>query len=285
VDELSGKVAFVTGSAGGIGRGIARACLEAGMKVVLADLDEGALEQSAAELNDGGAGVMTVALDVTDRDGWARAARDVSAAMGPVQLLVNNAGVSVSTLGLRLDETGPELWDRVVGINLTGVYNGVRTFLGGMRAAGAGHIVSTSSMAGLLGGASMLAPYCASKFAVVGFSEALRAEVAEDGIGVSVLCPGGVRTELWRSSRAVLGLPEVDELSPELSSRSASTASDAMDPYEVGLRVIEGVVADEPYIFTDATCRDDLNGRHQRLLDACDRAEAFSRPGIVSRGV
>jgi NAD(P)-dependent dehydrogenase (short-subunit alcohol dehydrogenase family) len=276
LDELSGKVAFVTGSAGGIGLGIARACVEAGMKVVLADIDEGALEQSAAELNAAGAGVMTVALDVTDRDGWERAARDVSAAMGPVQLLVNNAGVSVSTLGLRLDETGPELWDRVVGINLTGVYNGVRCFLGGMRAAGSGHIVSTSSMAGLLGSAPMLAPYCASKFAVVGFSEALRAEVAGYGIGVSVLCPGGVRTELWRSSRTVLGLPEVDDLAPELSRLSASTASDAMDPDEVGLRVLEGVVADELYIFTDATCRDDLAARQQRLLDACDRAEAFA---------
>lgn len=247
------------------------------MKVVLADVDEEALERAAAELSSAGAGVMTVALDITDRDGWARAAHDVSAEMGPVQLLVNNAGVSVSTLGLRLDETGPELWDRVVEINLTGVYNGVRCFLEGMRAAGAGHIVSTSSMAGLLGSAPMLAPYSASKFGVVGFSEALRAEFAEYGIGVSVLCPGGVRTGLWRSSRAVLGLPEVDELSSELSSLSASTLSDAMDPYEVGLRVIEGVVADELYILTDPSYRDHLTDRHQRLLDACDRAEAFSR--------
>jgi len=175
MDELPGKVALVTGSAGGIGLGIARACAGAGMKVVLSDIDEAALEQAAAELEETGADVMAVPLDVTDRDGWARAARDVPAAMGPVQLLVNNAGVS--TNGMLFEEIGPELWDRVVSINLTSVYNGVHYFLEGMLAAGGGHIVSTSSMGGLAGFPG-LSPYSATKFAVVGLSESLRAELA-----------------------------------------------------------------------------------------------------------
>jgi NAD(P)-dependent dehydrogenase (short-subunit alcohol dehydrogenase family) len=275
VENLSGKVAFVTGSAAGIGFGIARACAEAGMKVACADIDERALEQATAELSAAGAEVMGVALDVTDREGWARAARDVHAALGPVQLLANNAGVTVSTLGLRFDETGPELWDRVISINLTGVYNGVHAFLDGMRAAGAGHIVNTSSMAGLLAG-PRLAPYCASKYAVVGLSEALRAELAESGIGVSVLCPAGVRTQLWRSSRAVLGLPELDSLPQELSSLSASTSPEAMDPYEVGLRVLDAVAADELFVFTDPEQRAWVTERHERLLHAFDRAAAFA---------
>ena len=273
VKELSGKVAFVTGSAGGIGLGIARACAEAGMKIVLSDIDGPALEESAAELaKDTGAEVIAVPLDVTDRDGWARAAREVPAALGPVQLLVNNAGVS--TLGLRFDEVGPELWDRVININLTGVYNGVHYFLDGMRTAGGGHIVNTSSMGGLMG-VPALAPYSASKFAVVGLSEVLSADLAEWGIGVSVLCPGGVRSRLWRTSRAVRGLPDTDIPPSDASGQSAGP--DGMDPYEVGRRVLDAVSADELYIITHPEFRQYVTQRHERMMHGFDRAEAFAR--------
>lgn len=200
--DLAGKVAFITGAAGGIGLGIARACAHAGMKVVLADIDEVVLQQSAADLIARGAEATAFPLDVTDRDGWARAREAVSSSVGPVQLLVNNAGVS--TLGMRVEEIGPELWDRVIAINLTGVYNGVHYLLDGMRDAGGGHIVNMSSAAGLFG-AALLAPYAATKFAVVGLLEVLQAELAEHGIGVSVVCPGGVRSRLWRTSRVVRG--------------------------------------------------------------------------------
>jgi len=174
------------------------------MKIALSDIDERTLEQSVLKLTNRGADVMAVPLDVTNRDGWARAARDVPAAMGPVQLLVNNAGVS--TFGVPFDEVGPDLWDRVIAINLTGVYNGVHYFLTGMQAAGGGHIVNTSSAAGL-GGVPKAGPYSATKFAIVGLSESLRAELAESGIGVSVLCPGSVRTRLWRRRARSVGYP------------------------------------------------------------------------------
>lgn len=262
---------FVTGAAGGIGLGIARACVRAGMKAVLADIDESELAQAAARLAGAGAEVMVVPLDVTDREAWARAARAVPAAVGPVQLLVNNAGVS--TLGMRFDEIAPELWDRVVDINLTGVYNGVRAFLSGMRAAGGGHIVNTSSVGGLFG-APVLAPYCATKFGVVGLSEALRAELAPDGIGVSVLCPGSVRTRLWRTSRVVRGLPDLDTPPDDISGQSARAE---MSPDEVGRRVLDAILADEPYIITHPELRTALTDRHARLLDGFDRAEAFAR--------
>ena len=272
MDQLAGKVAFVTGSAGGIGFGIARACAEAGMRIVLSDIDEGALEQSAAELRAGGANVMAVRLDVTDRNDWARAARDVPAAMGPVQLLVNNAGIS--TLGMRFDEIGPELWDRVIAINLTGVYNGVHSFLHGMRDAGGGHIVNTASAAGLVG-LPTLAPYAASKFGVVGLSEALRAELTDSGIGVSVLCPASVRTRIRQTSRVVGGLPDT-ERSQDIGAFSATAG---MEPYEVGRRVLDAVAANELYIITHPEQRGLVIDRHERLLHGFDRGEAFAMDG------
>lgn len=271
MDQLPEKVAFITGSAGGIGLGIARACAEAGMRVVVSDVDEAVLEQAAAELRDAGAQVMAVPLDVTDRVGWAGAVERVSAAMGPVQLLVNNAGVSTS--GMSFDQIGPELWDRVVAINLTGVFNGVHYVLDGMRAAGGGHIVNTSSMGGLVG-FPLLSPYSATKAGVVALSESLRAELAESGIGVSVLCPGGVRSRLWRTSRAVRGLPDTDTPPDDVSGQSAWAA---MDPDEVGRRVLDAVVADEPYIITHAEFRTVVTERHERLLHGFDRAAAFAR--------
>jgi NAD(P)-dependent dehydrogenase (short-subunit alcohol dehydrogenase family) len=270
MDALPGKVAFITGSAGGIGLGIARACAGAGMKVVLSDIDERTLERSAADLKKVGAEVMAVPLDVTNRDDWARAARDVPAAMGPVQFLVNNAGVS--TNGMAFDEISPQLWDRVVAINLTGVFNGMHYFLDGMVAAGGGHIVNTSSIGGLLG-VPRLSPYCATKFAVVGLSESLRAELAEYGIGVSVLCPAGVRSRLWRTSRAVRGLPDTDVPPDDISGQSASAQ---MLPDEVGLRVLDAVIADEPYILTHPEMRPGVAARHERLMRGFDRAAVFS---------
>ena len=270
MDQLPGKVAFVTGSAGGIGLGIARACAAAGMRIVLSDIDESRLEQSALELAHSGAEVMSFRLDVTDRKGWARAAREVPAAIGPVQLLVNNAGVS--TFGMSFVEVGPELWDRVVATNLAGVYNGVRAFLAGLQAAGGGHIVNCSSMAGL-GGVPKGGPYSATKFAIVGLSESLRAEFAEFGIGVSVLCPGSVRTRLWRTSRAVRGLPDLDHPPPELQSGSADP--NGMDPDEVGRRVLYAVVANEPYIITHPELRGFVVERHDALLRGFARAAAF----------
>lgn len=270
MDQWSGRVALVTGSAGGIGLGIARAFVEAGMRVALADIDEPTLDAAATELRRTGARVVAVRLDVTDRDNWARAARDVSGALGPVQLLVNNAGVS--TLGLRFGDVDPDLWDRVVRINLTGAYNGVHQFLDGMRTAGGGHIVNTSSMAGLYG-VPALAPYAATKFALVGLSEVLRAELADSGIGVSVLCPGPVRSRLWRTSRAVRGLP--DSAVPPSDPSAQSADPTAMDPDDVGRRVLRGVVANEPYIFTHPEYRAAVARRHAQLLHAFDLAASF----------
>lgn len=132
--DLTGKVAFITGAAGGIGLGIAQALVEVGVKVALADIDEAALDKSVAELAESGAEVVSVPLDVTDRSGWAGAVERVRAALGTVRVLVNNAGIS--TNGMLFDDVDPQVWDRVMDINLTGVYNGVHYFLPGMRPRG-----------------------------------------------------------------------------------------------------------------------------------------------------
>ena len=271
IGDLQGKVAFITGAAGGIGLGLARAFAEAGMKIALADVDADALEQAAAELAESGATVLAVPLDVTDRAGWAAAAEKVQSELGTVQLLCNNAGVS--TLGLKFGQITPELWTKVVDININGAYNGIHTFLEPMVAAGGGHIVNTASMGGLFGSIPELTAYTATKFALVGLSESLRAEVAADGVGVSVVCPGGVRSRLWRTSQRARGVADSDIVASGTGGQSASP--DGMDPYEVGLRTVDAVRNDELYVITHPEFRAAITYRNDQLNAACDHAEAL----------
>ncbi|WP_261574108.1 SDR family oxidoreductase [Frankia gtarii] len=270
IDDLRGTVVFITGAAGGIGLGMARAFAEAGAKIAVADIDMETLGQAAAELEDAGATVLPVRLDVTDRPAWTAAAEKVAATLGPVRVLCNNAGVS--TLGLKFGEITPEFWDKVIDVNLNSVFNGVNCFLGPMRAACGGHIVNTSSMGGLMGGVPTLTPYAATKFGIVGLSEGLRAELADDGIGVSVLCPGGVRSRLWRTSRRIRGVPDTEVAPSDMSGQSAPPTG--MDPYQVGLRVVDAVRKNELYVITHPEFRSAVVNRHEQLMAAFDRSEA-----------
>jgi len=272
IGELQGKAAFITGSAGGIGLGMARAFAEAGMTIAMADVDEDALEKAASDLADSGAQVLAVPLDVTDRAGWTAAAGKITAALGPVRLLCNNAGIS--TLGVKFGQITPELWTKVVDINLTGAYNGIQCFLEPMVAAGGGHIVNTASMGGLFGSIPDLTAYTATKFALVGLSESLRAEVAADGVGVSVVCPGGVRSRLWRTSLRARGVTDTDVVPSGAGGQSASP--DGMDPYEVGLRTVDAVRNNELYVITHPEFRAAIVHRHNQLMAACDHAETLS---------
>ena len=190
--EVKGRTAFITGGANGIGLGIARAFAGAGVNLALADLDAAALERTKAEL-EVVTPVETIVLDVRDRNSYARAADEVERKLGPVSLLFNNAGVAG---GAPVHKLTYELWDWAIGINLCGVINGVQTFLPRIAERGeGGHIVNTASGAGLAAtGSGVL--YCTSKFGVVGMSEALNIELASAGIGVSVLCPGPVATDI-----------------------------------------------------------------------------------------
>lgn len=267
--QTAGGAAFVTGAASGIGLGIVQACIDAGMKVAMADVDGAALQVAADRLAATGATILPLVLDVTDRAGWVRAADAAEAELGPVRLLCNNAGVSA--IGLKIEEIDPTVWDKVVEINLGGVFNGVHTFVGRLRAAGGGHIVNTASMAGLWASAPGVGAYAATKFAVVGLSEVLRAELAPDGIGVSVLCPGAVRSRLWRTSRRIRGLPDTETPPPE--SLKGSASPDGLDPRVVGRRVLEAVRAGDFYVLTHAEGRAGAARRHDEVMAAFDRAE------------
>lgn len=187
-----GAQVLITGAARGIGRATAERLAAAGARLLLLDRDEAGLEAAALELRARGAHVDTFAVDVCDPGALSDCARAVEQRVGALDLLVNNAGLLV--VG-QLEDTPREDWARVLSVNLGGVVECCRLFTPAMRRRGAGHVVNVASAAGLVGFAPLLA-YSTSKFAVVGFSQALRAELAPHGVGVSVVCPGLVNTGL-----------------------------------------------------------------------------------------
>lgn len=227
MNDVEGKVAFVTGGASGIGFGIVRSCLDAGMKVVIGDSSFERLQDAAERLGQGADRAHSVVVDVTDRQAMEQAAAEVVRVFGKVHVLVNNAGVQNPS---PLSNMSYEDWDRLMRVNVDGVFNGIHAFLPHMRRHGeGGHVIATSSVLGLITVGENYAAYCASKFAVVAMMEALRAELLGSSIGVSVLCPGPVKTSLEASLK-----------NSEL----------ALDPLEVGRLVVRGMCRNDLYILT-----------------------------------
>jgi NAD(P)-dependent dehydrogenase (short-subunit alcohol dehydrogenase family) len=268
--DVQGRTAFITGGGNGIGLGIARSLARAGAKLVLVDVDAAALASARAELQ-GLTAVEIFQLDVRDRDAYAKTAEAAQRALGPVSLLFNNAGVAGGAPAGKLTY---ELWDWYMGINLNGVINGVQTFLPKMLERGqGGHIVNTASGAGLVAtGAGVL--YTTSKFAVVGMSEALNAELTSASIGVSVLCPGPVATNIIQRSAAVSPKTEVP-LTPEQEKRRAERTAQMSQLLQqgvsidkVGEMVLEAVQANRLYIHTDRVAEELIKARTQALLEA-----------------
>jgi NAD(P)-dependent dehydrogenase (short-subunit alcohol dehydrogenase family) len=249
MDKLEGRTAFITGGASGIGFAMAKAFAAAGMKVAIADVEQDALDAAVARLREGNADVLGICLDVRDRDAMEAAAGTVAQAFGPVHLLCNNAGVGA---GGPMHETTYGDWDWTLGVNLNGVVNGMQAFLPGMVAHGeGGHVVNTASMAGIAGFGGM-GPYNASKFAVVGISEALAQDVAHADIGVSVLCPGFVKTNIFDSQRnRPDDLPgRAREITAEDQARLAAILETAISPDQVAEQVLEAVKQKQFWIFT-----------------------------------
>ena len=198
--KLTGRTAVITGGASGIGLATARRVAASGMRLVLADRDEGAMATAVTVLAEAGADVIGVACDVALEADVERVRDEALAAFGAVHLIFNNAGV----VGGPAIGTPKGVWDWVLGVNLDGVINGVNVFLPLLLEQDEGHVVNTASLAGLAGQPGTGA-YCASKFAVVGLSESLFYELALRGgrVGVSVLCPGFVRTRIHESDRSL----------------------------------------------------------------------------------
>jgi NAD(P)-dependent dehydrogenase (short-subunit alcohol dehydrogenase family) len=196
--ELSGKVAVVTGAGSGIGRGLVQRCAQAGMRVVAADVEPGALHETVASVT--GEGVIGVVTDVSDGDAVEALAVRAYETFGAVHLLCNNAGVFQA--GVLWDRTVAD-WEWVLGVNVWGIIHGIRAFVPRMIAAGEpGHIVNTSSLAGVVSNAYS-GPYNTSKFAALGLTECLAHDLAaaNASIGASVLVPGAVNTRIAESTR------------------------------------------------------------------------------------
>jgi len=252
---INGKIALVTGAASGIGLAISQALAAEGSHVILADIDEEELKRASAAIP----GATTIVLDVTNRDHWKIALER----FGAVDILVNNAGIGPD--GLTLADMEAESFDRIIRINLTGVFNGISTFAAVMRDRGSGHIVNTASMAGLTA-SPRLGGYTAAKFGVVGMSEVLRAEMLPHGVGVSVLCPGYVSTRLAETTgKAGSAIP-----SPNMSATTATP----LDAAVVGQMVVDAIRSDKPLVVTHGQYRGAVESRLKTVVAAFDGVPA-----------
>ena len=265
MQDVAGKVAFITGGASGIGLGIARAFAAAGIRLVVADVREDHLAQARDVLTAQAAQAHFIKLDVTDRAGFAAAADEAERVFGPVHILCNNAGVGI--LG-PVAKAGFDDWDWSMGVNLGGVFNGIHSFLPRMLAHGqGGHIVNTASKAGLLPIANC-GLYTAQKAAVIALSEVMHSELAEQNIGVSAFCPGPVQSNIRETGalrpaqyRTDTGYAEVEK---NLAGRPINPAW--MDPLEVGQRVLAGVRANDLFIITHREFREGVADRCAAIM-------------------
>ncbi len=261
--DFHDKVAFVTGGASGIGLGIVKALVGAGAKVVIADLRQDHLDEALAHFGGRGSGdrVHGIRLDVTDRAAMASAAAETERRFGKVHVLVNNAGVGIEG---PLRHATYDDWDFGLGVNLGGVVNGIQTFVPRIRAHGeGGHIVNTASLAGLVWMPSFMTVYTTSKAAVITLSECIRDDLAPDGIGVSVLCPGPVKSNIHQSGRnrpeKFRGSSGFAEAEAKLAQRTVSPLW--MEPEVVGEKVLRAIRNGELYIITHGEWRDAFDQR------------------------
>jgi len=278
MENIEGKVAFITGGASGIGLGIAKACAKYGMKVVIADMRQDALDEAMAYFKEKKQPVHAIKLDVTDRVAYAKAADEAEAVFGKIHVLVNNAGVGG---GGPVETVTYKDWDYTVGVNLGGAINGVMTILPRILKHGeGGHIIATSSTNGIAAtGASIT--YCTTKFAVAGMMEALATELQDKGIGASVLVPGPTTTNLGKSSfeNRPAHLRNEGETWPPppppppkdgQPRRPPMMDKDVwMDPVETGERVVRGIKNNDLFIITHPEFKAGFNVRNEAIMRAC----------------
>ena len=273
--ELAGKTAFVTGGASGIGLALGSAFSEAGMKVMLADIEENALTAAVESLRHSAQDIRGVVCDVADPDSVEHAAKVSYEAFGNVHVVCNNAGVAAAG---GIDNISIDNWRWVLDVNLMGVLHGIRSFLPHIRAHGeGGHIVNTASMAGMNGGLGF-SPYVASKFAVVGMSEGLAMQLKPLGIGVTVLCPGYVRTRIGESGRnrperyGTMQTPDPASPAGLLLAHIAERLQSGLAPSEVAARVLAAIRGDELYVFTHPEMRGEVEERFAAITAGMDKA-------------
>jgi NAD(P)-dependent dehydrogenase (short-subunit alcohol dehydrogenase family) len=287
--NVEGKTAFITGGASGIGLGTTKAFVKNGMKVVIADMRQSALDEAVAWFKENGGEVYPINLNVTDREAYAKAADEAESVFGNIHVLFNNAGVG---MGGNTAQTTFKDWDYGMGVNIGGVINGVLTMLPRMLKHGEeGHIVSTSSTAGLLatGGVTI---YCTAKFAVTGFMECLADELQDSNIGVSVLYPGPTRTNLGQSTsenRPEHLRNEVETGFPQMSGERLRSMEDMqrvyMDPLEMGERVLRGIRRNDLFIHTHPEFTEGYISRHDAIIRAIPDEKVDEERWNIIRGM
>jgi NADP-dependent 3-hydroxy acid dehydrogenase YdfG len=269
MQNVEGKVAFITGAASGIGLGMAKVFVDAGMKVVIADIREDRMEEAMADFKHRGQerNVHCLKLDVTDRKAFAWAADETDRVFGKVHVLCNNAGMGL--LGA-IKLTKFDDWDWGISVLIGGVVNGIQIFLPRILKHGeGGHIVTTSSMGGALP-LSGSPVYSTAKAAVIAMCESLRGELADDNIGVSAFCPGPVATNIREAGilrpeqyKANSGLAELEKT---LATRENSP--NWMSIEECGERVLRGIRRNDLFIFTHREFKEGIAERMQAMVDS-----------------
>ncbi|MDH3202160.1 MAG: SDR family NAD(P)-dependent oxidoreductase [Myxococcales bacterium] len=262
--ELRDKVAVVTGAGSGIGRETALALGAKGCRLALCDVNQDSLDELSTELESSGAFVTTHHVDVADRAQMQGFADDVVATHGAAHVLVNNAGVTVYA---SFEDQSLEDFDWIVGVNFWGVIHGCKFFLPHLKAAGEGHIVNLSSVLGIIA-PPLQTSYVATKFAIRGFSESLRAELADHNIGVTSVHPGTIQTNILRDARLVTTSEAVRTNAQRLFDRLGTS------PDVVATRVVKAIEYNSPRV---------LITTETRVADALKRFMPATADGIVAR--
>ncbi|MFT5573348.1 MAG: NAD(P)-dependent dehydrogenase (short-subunit alcohol dehydrogenase family) [Cryomorphaceae bacterium] len=268
--DFKNKTAFVTGAASGIGLALSKELVARGANVMMSDVNVVSLETAAADINAVGQ-IATVACNVADHDSVVLASEKVIQRFGQVDLLFNNAGVSLAgQSGLIAIED----WRWIVDINLMGVVHGTEVFLPLLRAhQQQAHIVNTASMAGHVASAYM-SPYHATKFAVVGYSESLRQELQESNIGVSVLCPTWVKSNIYNAHGGAPSLSESenDFTDSPVYQMSKQLIDNGMSAEDFADLTLNAILKNRFYVFNDPAARVAIDNRREQILtdyDAC----------------
>lgn len=258
MDISTAKHAFITGGASGLGLGMADALLARGVPVTIADIDAEAIAEVVASRGNSFRGCL---LDVRDRDAWAKAKAEAEAAFGPVDVLILNAGISPN--GRPFAEMDPESFDRILAINLGGVANGIFAFAADLHARGRGHIVLTSSQAGLVTTVPGVGAYSVAKFGVTALGEQLRRELGPAGVGVSVLFPGYVQTNLGANTVKIGG--DIRQYTGTVAMPPSEVT-----PREIGEMVIDGIEHDASHIVTHKKVLPGVEERFAAIREACE---------------
>jgi NAD(P)-dependent dehydrogenase (short-subunit alcohol dehydrogenase family) len=243
IEDLMGKTAVVTGGGNGIGAALCRRLVANGAQVVVSDVDAESAEKVASTLREGGGKAAAIVCDVSDRASVEAMADQAIAEFGRVDIVCNNAGVF---LGGNMRDFTLGDWEWIISVNLMGVVNGATVFTPHLVEQGSGHILNTASIGGWASDPNC-APYTTSKFAVVGYSEALRADLAQDGIGVTILCPGPVASDIDRGDRL---RPAGAGTSKASSKAAEAIVALGMPTDEVANLAIRGIRENATYVFT-----------------------------------